>query len=226
MPSEPTWKVIEEYSKYQVSSVGHVKNIKKDVRLTPQLDKNGYHYVNLYGDDKKQHRCMIHRLVCDKFIPNPDELPIVNHKNGQRSDNRLENLEWVSHTDNNVDAYERGRKATKKIVIQLDSDRNIVKMHNSLKEANSAMKVSSHNNKIHFAISLGTLAHGFYWKFEEENYTKPLILNPNSNLLFYALIPGFSGYEVSEYGEVYNISMKRFLKPEICTGYKRVYYDR
>ena len=68
--------------------------------LKPTLDSKGYYSVTLHDADGR-HKCSIHRLIALQFIPNPDNLPEVDHDNHIRTDNRIENLYWKSASDNN-----------------------------------------------------------------------------------------------------------------------------
>lgn len=97
-----TWKDVPGYvGYYQVSSLGRIRSLprngtRKEVHiLSPNVKKSGYANVLLSKNDKRE-TCRLHRLVAQAFIPNPDNKPQVNHKNGCRSDNRAVNLEWVS----------------------------------------------------------------------------------------------------------------------------------
>jgi hypothetical protein len=63
----------------------------------------------------------LHRLIAGTFIPNPENKPFVNHKNGIKTDNRAENLEWVSHQENVQDAYEKGFNSSAKPVVHISS---------------------------------------------------------------------------------------------------------
>ena len=107
------WKSIPGYEGlYEISSYGRVKSLeisyikrngirdhKPEIILTPKNNGTGYFIVCLYKN--KTHKyCLIHRLVAQAFIPNPDNLPIINHKNEDKSDNRVENLEWCDHKYN------------------------------------------------------------------------------------------------------------------------------
>ena len=72
--------------------------------ITTRL-KKGYVVIKIL-----QKNYSLHRLIAINFIPNPLNLPIVNHKNGIRNDNRVENLEWVTQKENVIDGFKRGRK--------------------------------------------------------------------------------------------------------------------
>lgn len=72
------------------------------------FDKYGYERVNIRNNGKRTNY-FIHRLLAIAFIPNPENKPIINHINGNRADNRLENLEWVTYAENVQDGFKRGR---------------------------------------------------------------------------------------------------------------------
>lgn len=94
------WKPVIGYEGfYEVSSLGRVRNRKGKVLKSDLRLKTGYRYVVLCVDKKKFH-ANIHRLVAKAFIPNPDGLPIINHINEDRADNRVENLEWCDRSYN------------------------------------------------------------------------------------------------------------------------------
>lgn len=96
------WKDIKDFiGLYQVSNFGRVKSLKwgKERILKPRKLKCGYFAVILYKDGVTK-SYFIHRLVAQAFLPNPNNLPQVNHKNENKTDNRVENLEWCDQKYN------------------------------------------------------------------------------------------------------------------------------
>lgn len=104
---------------YMVSSLGRVMSVPSAAiygHVLAQSEKppgSGYMTVCLCKDNEKKY-CRVHRLVAQAFISNTDRKPEVNHKNGNRSDNSVENLEWVTRSENELHAYrELGKKPNK-----------------------------------------------------------------------------------------------------------------
>lgn len=83
---------------YMVSNDGHIRNIKRQHDLVPELS-NGYYRVCLSSNGKTTHK-FVHRVVAEAFIPNPDNKPFIDHINGIRNDNRIENLRWCTSKEN------------------------------------------------------------------------------------------------------------------------------
>lgn len=101
------WKDIKDYEGlYQVSNLGRVKSLKRKYVLTdkiliPRIDTDGYALINLSNRNKKT-TFKIHRLVAQAFIPNPKNLPEINHKDENKLNNKVENLEWCTAEYNNA----------------------------------------------------------------------------------------------------------------------------
>ena len=86
---------------YQVSDLGEIRNSKGRI-LKPEYSNKGYACVHLRKDDKNK-KYRIHRLVAQVFIPNPDNLPEINHKDENKANNHVSNLEWCDNTYNSKD---------------------------------------------------------------------------------------------------------------------------
>jgi hypothetical protein len=107
-------KDIEEFKGlYTISESGIVTSLRTGKILNHFKSHRGYHRV-LIRINNKAHNRAVHRLVAMAFIPNPLALPEVNHKNGIKSDNGIENLEWVSRSDNQYHAYANGLRKSPK----------------------------------------------------------------------------------------------------------------
>ena len=100
---------IDGYPNYYISKDGIVINIKTNRQLKYQLDKNGYFRVNLYNKEN-QTKQSVHRLVALAYLENNNDLPQVNHKDGNKQNNNVENLEWCSAKENVNHAFRTGLK--------------------------------------------------------------------------------------------------------------------
>jgi hypothetical protein len=99
------WKAIDGYdSIYEVSNLGRIRRIKSKRILKAGIVKTGYAVVHLYKQGiPSTHR--VNRLVALAFIPNPSKKSVVNHKNRNKLDNKADNLEWNSVTENSIHAH-------------------------------------------------------------------------------------------------------------------------
>ena len=115
------WKDIENFSKYQVSNLGRIKSKerytkakddeiihRKEFLLKGFINKKGYKQVTLYDDNGKPKTLRVHKLVAITFIENENNLPQINHIDGNKLNNEVSNLEWISNYDNMQHAIKNG----------------------------------------------------------------------------------------------------------------------
>lgn len=114
---DEVWKEIEGFVGYQVSSFGRVRSKNKILKHENKINGAGYYGVSLgRGGD-----AAIHRLVAKAFIPNPKNKKQVNHKNCNKLDNRVENLEWVTPKENIKHMLKNGRHDNHKKYMSIKS---------------------------------------------------------------------------------------------------------
>ena len=139
------WKDIEGFSNYRVSNFGNVWSKKNNIILKPYKTNRGYLTVGFWLDGKKK-RLSIHRLVAQAFLTNPNNLPEVNHINGCKTDNNLNNLEWASGSANVSHAFRTGLHQTKL------SEKMVLKIHQYRKQGKSLREVGKLLNVSHSTI--------------------------------------------------------------------------
>lgn len=104
------WQSIPGFEEFWVSNMGNVKSINGPLR--PMMHRKGYLTVD-YTKRGKRKGMMVHRLVALAFIPNPENKPQVNHKNGFKADNRADNLEWCTGSENALHSFRIGLQSNK-----------------------------------------------------------------------------------------------------------------
>jgi len=160
-----TRKKIKDFPFYEVSSNGEIFSMKRknDLKLMPCDNGNGYKQCHLLDKSKRTVK-YIHRLVAEEFIPNPYNKKTVNHKDGDKANNHISNLEWATQKENNNHAIEIGLNPTKEKRIKRISKNGSDVFYKSGKEAARA-------NNIHpkcvsdAALGRQKTAGGFRWEY-------------------------------------------------------------
>ena len=162
------WKDIDGYEElYQVSDTGEVMNVRTGKILKAYKEKSGYLRVGLYKDGKEK-SFRVHRLVAEAFIPNPLNLPEVNHKSEDKHDNRVENLEYCDRKYN-INYGTRNDKVAEKVsktVFQFSKTGEFIMEWCSVSEIDRQLGFNFRNVS---ACCLGKRksAYGFKWEYKE-----------------------------------------------------------
>lgn len=174
-------KKIEGFDGYLIDNFGNVYSLNYGglgyVRqLKQQRDKDGYSIVCLCNGNKPCFK-KVHRLVAEAFIPNPEKKSQVNHKNGKRDDNRLENLEWCTPLENNLHSYRVLHKKSptlgkfgkdnslSKMVLQIKDGKVIAEFY-GINEASRIARVYS-SNICNCCKGKIKTAGGYVWKYKD-----------------------------------------------------------
>ena len=172
LSSNIEWRIVEDYDHYEVNNLGQVRHRQRQKILKPRANKGGYLYVN-FKISGKNTNFAIHRLVAKAFLPNPNNLPEVNHKNSDTTDNRVENLEWCDTSYNSNYSYQKqeNKDCRGKMVAQYDKQGNLICEYPSLGSAAEATNGSlgGISNCCHGRTKTSG---GYVWKFTESSTTK------------------------------------------------------
>lgn len=175
---QEVWKDIPEYKGfYQASNLGQIRSVdrrisqlanggktrftytKKGKILSQEKQNGGYLVVSICVNNRRK-VCTVHRLVASAFIENPNGHEEVNHRDGDKTNNRVENLEWLSRSENLKHSYRTlKRKGNRKPIICIETKR----VYSSCKEASdkTGINVSSINHAVN---GLYETAGGFRWE--------------------------------------------------------------
>lgn len=179
--SKKEWKTVIEYDHYEVNQFGEIRHKKRQHILKPRKNKGGYLYVN-FNINGHRSNFAVHRIVANAFIPNPNHKPEVNHKDGNKENNCVNNLEWVNSSENKIYFINNTKEPLKqsKGVEQWTKDGELLKTFNSVSEAAKEMNcvVSAISN---CCLGRSKTSMGYVWKFVEGSTTK-YERNPSSSV--------------------------------------------
>jgi len=176
------WKDIQGYEKlYQISNFGRVKSLnynhtRKEQILKPHKDKGGYLRVDLCKDGKRNGK-LIHRLVAQMFLENPNNLPCINHKSEDKTDNSVNNIEYCDYKYNNNYGTHQERcakarlnhpKLSKKVnQYSLDGKTFIQSFHSAMEIQRQLGFANTHISDC--CLGKRKTAYGFIWKYKNDD---------------------------------------------------------
>ena len=170
-------KKIKGFSNYYVTDLGDVysRNFnrqRKPNKLCPNKNNTDDYFRVILRKDGVNHSKLVHRLVAEAFIPNSDNKPQINHKNGVKQDNRVENLEWCTNSENVIHRYRvLGHKQSKgknnpktQIVLQIQNNKIVAEFY-GLSEAQTQTGINRGNICL-CCNGKHKTAGGYFWKYK------------------------------------------------------------
>ena len=159
-------RIIENYPNYTISDKGEIVNTNTNKELKGYIRKDGYVIISLSKGGKK-YKCYLHRLVAETFIPNPDNLPQVNHKDEDKTNNCVSNLEWITPKDNcNYGTRnERQGLGHSKPIEQYDLDGNLIKEWDSAAQVERDLGFN-HQNISKCCLGQQKTAYNYKWRYK------------------------------------------------------------
>ena len=161
------WKDIENYEGlYQISNKGHVKSLYKGSERILKLWDNGRGYLRVYlTKENTSKHIRVHRLVARAFIPNPYNLPEINHIDENKKNNSVENLEWCDRRYN-VNYGTRNERVSRKI-LQYSKSGEFIREWQGAREVERVLGIAN-SHIIDCCKGRYKSAYGFIWKYKEE----------------------------------------------------------
>ena len=231
------WKNIEGYEGiYLISSEGRIFSVQSNRTLKTSINNSGYGRVELFKERKMARRLM-HRLVAQAFIPNPENFPIINHKDENPSNNRVENLEWCTHAYNtnygnciakikaNAVHKKGAENRQSKTVYQFDLQGNFIKEFGGVHEASRQTGFDSKSIAKCGTGHLKTYG-GYVWKYENKFSLEPKKCTPRKG----AVLMFDMNHNLLKRYEFSRETAKDGFRPNdvcrCCRGERRFYADR
>ena len=166
------WRQVVEHQNYEVNQFGEIRHKQRKHILKPRSNNGGYLYVN-FKINGKNTNFAVHRIVANAFIPNPNGYTEVNHKDYDKTNNRVENLEWVNSSQNKIHAFlkKENKESRGKAVNQFDKNGNYLASYSSVSEAAEEMgcSIAAISN---CCLGRTKTSQGYRWSFVEGSTTK------------------------------------------------------
>ena len=159
-------RIIENYPNYTISDKGEIVNTNTNKELKGYIRKDGYVIISLSKGGKK-YKCYLHRLVAETFIPNPDNLPQVNHKDEDKTNNCVSNLEWITPKDNcnYGTTNERQGLGHSKPIEQYDLEGKFIKEWDSAAQVERDLGFN-HQNISKCCLGQQKTAYNYKWRYK------------------------------------------------------------
>ena len=163
------WKTVHANPKYEVSDKGEVRLAETKQVLKQRTNRYGYSKVTFNENGIAKSTPTVHRLVAEAFIPNPNNLPCINHKNEDKTDNSVENLEWCTVAYNNrygnhITACAAGRKRA----VSAFLNGELIKTYPSARDASAELNIPwRYIGDAIYRRKGRKRAGGFEWRFAE-----------------------------------------------------------
>jgi len=204
-----TWKIIPNLTKYEASTKGNIRNKKVQKNLSQRYNAKGYKIISLEYLNGQVTRFLVHRLVALTFLPNPNNHPIVDHKDKTRSNNNLDNLRWVDIVESNLN---RNLKQDLRVV-QKTLDNQVVKIWDSIRCITNELKYTK-TNILKCCNSQISKYKNFKWEwYIKREPNKLTIIKDITNYKTIGMIDNydFSNYKISENPEISIIGKRNVL---------------
>lgn len=164
------YKSLDGFDMYQICGDGYVVNRYTGHIMYGNKKKTGYYEVTLVDDNGEKNYFLLHRLIAAAFLGMPEDGEEVNHINGDKADNRVVNLEWVTHADNLRHAFDTGLRkndVSPKAVIATNMDTGEQVEFESIYRASKFLGISQ-GNICMCCKGQRPYAGGYYWEYSQE----------------------------------------------------------
>lgn len=227
------WKKIDKFPTYEINKIGEVRNIKTKYKLKCRKLLSGYLGFSMHDHNKIGNKILCrtqHRLLMETFIDNPNNYETVNHIDLDKTNNKLENLEWATMSQQVKHSYNNNinRKTKEYIkVLQLDMNNNIINTYSSISEASIKTNINYglidrrlKNNKpiknFYFKYDIDTIENEIWKKYKDFNFevsNKGRINLVKYNRITYGKInyTGYQTHKTTYLGQVFRFSVHRLV---------------